>query len=123
MPYLDNISIALFSDTSLSTAMMEIPPTQITRVVLPRLSGFMFTCVDAYLEYLLIRISAPFVQDLRFTISLKGTPTVVRLSAFLATIQNLNFQKAVMPLFPQSVAISFHSEEPSVGPPYSRFTI
>ena len=123
MPYLDNISIALFSDTSFPTTMMEIPPTQITCVVLPRLSRFMFTGVDAYLENLLTRISAPFVQDLRFTISLKVTPTVVCLSAFLATIQNLNFQKAVMSFFPRCVAISFHSEEPSVVPPYSRFTI
>ena len=123
MPHLEDISISFISDSTLPDAVMELPSTQITCVVLSRLSRLMFTGSRTYLENLLTQITTPFLQDLRFTVFLKGIPSVVRLSTFLGTLQNLNFQTAVMTLSSRFIAISCHSDQPSVAPPYAKFAI
>jgi len=123
MPHLENISISFIPDSTLSDAVMELPSTQITCVVLSRLSRLTFKGSSTYLENLLTQIATPFLQDLRLTVFLKGIPSVVRLSAFLGTLQNLKFQTAVMSLSSQSIAISCHSDQPSVAPPYAKFAI
>jgi hypothetical protein len=123
MPHLENISITFLSDYPLPDAMMELPSTQITCVVLPRLLRLIFTGFSTYLENLLTQISAPFLQDLRFTIFLKRIPSVVRLSAFLGTLQNLNFHTAVMQFSRRHITILYHPDQPSVALPYAKFVI
>ena len=123
MPYLEDISINFIQDPPLAHAVIESPSTQITCVVLPRLSRLMFSGFSTYLENLLTQISTPFLQDLRFTIFLKRIPSVVRLSPFLGTLQNLNFQTAVMWFSGRYMTISYHPDQPSVAPPYAKFTI
>ena len=123
MPHLENISIGFLPYAPLPDAVMELPSTQIASVVLPRLSRLIFTGINTYLENLLTQISTPFLQDLRFTIFLKRIPSVVRLSAFLSTLQNLNFQTAVMWFSGRHMSISYHPGQPSVGLPYAKFAI
>ena len=123
MPHLENISISFLSDYPFPDGVMESPSTQITSVVLPRLSRLIFTGFITYLENLLTQISTPFLQDLRFTISLKRIPGVVRLSAFLGTLQNLNFQTAVMQFSGHHMIISYHPDQSSATLPYAKFTI
>lgn len=124
MPYLDNISIEFpHSSLRLPDTAMESQTTLNTRIVLPRLSRLIFTSASAYLDSVLALISTPFLQDLRLTILLTGTPTVVRMSAFLGAIQNLNIRMAVMSFGPGSIVISYHPEQPSVAPLYVKVAI
>lgn len=124
MPHLDNISIEFpHSSIRLPDTVMESQTALITRIELPRLSRLIFTGASAYLDSLLALISTPFLQDLRLTILLMGTPTVVRMSTFLGAIQNLNIRTAVMSFGPGSIAISYHPEQPSVTPLYVKFAI
>jgi hypothetical protein len=48
---------------------------------------------------------------------------VLRMSAFLGTIQNLNFRTAVVSFNQVSLTITYHPEQPSVVPPYFSFNI
>jgi hypothetical protein len=123
MPHLENISIGFLPYAPLPDAVMELPSTQITCVVLPRLSRLIFTGFSTYLENLLTQISTPFLQDLRFTIFLKRIPSVVRLSAFLGTLQNLNFHTAVLWFSARHMTIFYHPGQPSVALPYAKFAI
>ena len=120
MPHLENISINFLSDPPLANAVIDSPSTC---VVLPRLSRLIFTGFNTYLESLLNQIGTPFLQDLRFTVSLKRIPSVVRLSPFLGTLQSLNFQTAVMCFSGRHVTLSYHPDQPSVALPYAKFTI
>ena len=121
MPYLENISISFLQKTPLPGTVMELPSTQITCVVLPRLTRLLFRGCTTYLENLLSQIDTPFLQDLRFTCFSEGFSSVVRLSAFLGTLQNLDFQAAVIRFTRRFIAITYHSDRPSVGSPYANF--
>ena len=123
MPHLDNISISFLPNSPLPDTVVELPHTHITRVALPRLSMFIYAGISLYLENLLTRISAPFLQDFRFTTSSKEVLAVNRLSTFLSTIENPNIGTAVVSFSPVSVTISFHPKQPSVAPPYFVFTV
>ena len=123
MPLLENISIGFVPYVPLPDAVMDLPSTQITCAVLPRLTRLIFAGFSTYLENLLTQISTPFLRDLRFTIFLMGIPSVVCLSAFLGTLQNLNFQTAVMRYSGRYMTISYHPDRPSVSLPYAKFAI
>jgi len=124
MPHLENISIE-FQEPSPPDTVMELWSTQITCVVLPRLSRLVFKGFGTYLENLLTQINTPFLQDLRFTVILMGirSPSLVRLSGFLGTLQNLKFQTAAITFNRRFLIITYHSDQPSVGPQYATFVI
>jgi len=123
MPHLENISIGFYHISPLPDAVMELPSTQITCVVLPRLTRLVFKGCITYLENLLTQINTPFLQDLRSTCFSEGMPSVVRLPSFLGTLQNLNFQTAVMLFSKHHTTISYHSDQPSVAPSYAELYI
>jgi len=123
MPRLENISISFLQPSPLPDTVTELPSTQITCVVLPRLTRLVFRGCTTYLENLLSQIDTPFVQDLRFTCSSKGIPSIVRLSAFLGTLQNLKFQTSVVLFSRQHITISYYSDQPPVAPPFAEFSI
>jgi len=123
MPHLDNISISFLPNSPLPDTVVELPHTHITRFTLPRLSRLIYAGISLYLENLLTRISAPFLQDFRFTTSSKEILAVNRLSTFLGTIKNPNIGTAVVSFSPVSVTITFHPKQPLVAPPYFVFTV
>ena len=123
MPHLDNVSISFLQNSPLPDAVVELPHPHITRVALPRLSRLIYAGISLYLENLLTRISAPFLQDFRFTTSSKEILAVTRLATFLGTIKNPNIGTAVVLFSAVSVTIAFHPKQPSVTPPYFVFTI
>ena len=123
MPHLENISIGFYHISPLPDAVMELLSTQITCVVLPRLTRLVFKGCITYLENLLTQINTPFLQDLRSTCFSEGMPSVVRLPSFLGTLQNLNFQTAVMLFSKHHTTISYHSDQPSVAPSYAELYI
>ena len=123
MPHLDNVSISFLPNSPLPDAVVELPHTHITRVALPRLSRLIYAGISLYLENLLTRISAPFLQDFRFTTSSKEVLAVNRLSTFLGTIKNPNIGTAVVSFSPVSVTIAFRPKQPLVAPPYFVFTV
>jgi hypothetical protein len=126
MPHLENISIGL-EDTYYPDMVVELPRTEIARMVLPKLSRLKYTGMMIYLENLLARISTPVLHDFRFSVFLSeiSTLTVLPLSAFLGTIQNLDFRTAVVSFDRRSFKFTntYHPEQPSVVPPYFSFNI
>src|SRR5216683_2209420 len=127
MPHLENISFGFKEGTYYPDMVMELPRTEITRMVLPKLSRLKYTGIINYLDNLLARISTPVLQDLRFSVFLNeiSTLTVLPLSAFLGTIQNLDFRTAVVSFDQLSFKFTntYHPEQPSVVSPYFSFNI
>jgi hypothetical protein len=122
MPHLENISIEFFPSSPRSETVGELPYPQITRVELPSLSRLIYKGTSPYLNNLLSRISTPFLQY----ISLRTeTPDVVRLSAFLRTVQNekLDFRATVITFYPRTVHVVYYPERPSVSLPYLSISI
>jgi len=124
MPHLENISIEFFPNFSRSETVGELPHPQITRVGLPSLSRLIYTGISPYLNNLLSRISTPFLQYFRLSAGTE-TPDVVRLSAFLGTVQNenLDLRATVVRFYPQAVHIFYHLEWPSISLPYLYISI
>ena len=124
MPLLEDISL-IFNQNAYDPNMLEWPRTQITRVVLPRLSRLQFVGIIHYLDNLLARISTPFLQDFRLLVLLEESSTlaVLRMSAFLGTIQNLDFRTAVVRFYRTSLSITYHPDQAGGVPPYFSFNI
>ena len=121
MPHLEDMFIGFYPESPLPDTVIELSDTQTTRASLPRLSTFEYKGIGAYLEDLLTLIGTPFLQDFRFTLSIRETITVYRLPPFLGTIQNLNLRTALMQFSPQHVTIEYHPGHPSVTLPYLYF--
>jgi len=121
MPRLEDIWISF--DIGAPDAVMEFPQTQITRVVLPRLSRFDYTGVIPYLEHLLTRISTPSLRDFRSCTLSKNPFTARHLSTFLGTIQNLDLRTAMLSFSSCQLAITYYPDQPSVSPPNLVFGI
>jgi len=124
MPHLEDMSL-IFKKNTYDPNMLEWPRTQITRVVLPRFSRLKFIGIILYLDNLLARISTPFLQDFRFSVLLDESSTlaVLRMSAFLGTIQNLDFRTVVVTFNRSSLSITYHPEQAEGVPPYFSFNI
>jgi hypothetical protein len=120
---LENLSLTSPAFPPFPERVRELPHSQITRVVLPRLSRLIYVGTNLYLENLLSRISTPFLQDFRFDASDNETPDIPRLSAFLLTIQNLNLRAIVVSFYPNFAIIQYHPKWPSAAPPYLGFFI
>jgi hypothetical protein len=123
MPHLWNLSISFPIDLNFFDTVFELPDTQTTRIVLPKLSRLSYRGISAYLESLLAQICAPVLQDFHFTPSSQEIPAVHRLPAFLDTIQNFNFQTAVVSFSKLSVAIACRPKQPSVILPHLGFLV
>jgi hypothetical protein len=124
MPHLENIWFGFEEDPDM---VMELARTEITRMVLPKLSRLKYTGIIIYLDNLLARISTPVLHDFRFLVFLtqSSTLTVLSLPTFLGTIQNLDFRTAVISFDQPSFKFTntYHPEQPSVVPPYFSFNI
>ncbi len=123
MPRLENIWISFNIGAPGPDTVMEFPQTQITRVVLPRLSRFDYAGVIPYLENLLTRISTPSLQDFRSCTLSKNPFTARHLSTFLGTIQNLDLRTAMLSFSSCQLAITYYPDQPSVSPPNLVFGI
>ena len=125
MPHLENISIESFPSSSRSENVGESPHPQITRVELPSLSRLIYTGISPYLDNLLSRISAPYLQYISLSALSRENPDLVRLSAFLGTVQNGSFdlRATVVKFYSHSVTIVYHHERPSVSLPYLHISI
>jgi hypothetical protein len=123
MPCLENLSLTFLTFPPFPETARELPHSQITRVVLPRVSRLIYVGTSLYLDNLLSRISTPFLQDFRFEASENETPDIIRLSAFLRTIQNLNLRAIVVSCRPSFAIIQYHPKWPSAAPPYLEFYI
>ena len=123
MPHLENLSISFLQNMPLPYTVMELRNTQTPFIVIPRLSRFIYIGIGTYLEKVLARIRTPLLQDFRFTSSLDGIFAVLSLSAFLDTMQNLNFQKTLVSFSTLSTAIAYHFEQPPVDGPYFVFNV
>lgn len=123
MPHLENISISFLQNMPLPNTVTELRNALIPHVVFPRLSRLIYTGSGTYLKNVLTRISIPSLQDFRFTSYLDDILTVLSLSSLLDTMQNLDFQKALVSVSPLSTAIAYHFEQSSVDGPYFVFNV
>jgi hypothetical protein len=92
LPQLESLWIEFHSpvpNRDVIRQLSEIPT--MTHVTLPNLREFLFGGVSAYLEGLLERIAAPVLESLDVLFSNQLTFTVLQLSQFLQTSQNLTF--------------------------------
>jgi hypothetical protein len=115
MPRLENLSISFGPTFLLSDPDREFWHTDMRRVVLPSIWRLTFTGDSAYLEKLLALISTPLLQCFHATYSPKPSLAVKALSAFLKTIQDIDFRTAVVS-FSGTFAVTYYPERPSDSP-------
>jgi hypothetical protein len=113
MPQLENLSI-IFHTRGVGYAEGELwhTPVQTKLVVLRCLWKLAFTGGSMYLEGMLALISTPLLQCFHVTFFPDQIPTVQSLSAFLGTIQNLNFRMAMVSLS-ETITIAYYPGQPS----------
>jgi hypothetical protein len=101
---------------------VERPPTRTpitTHVAFPNLRLFVFRGVNAYLEALVRRISAPRLEKLGIQFSKQLTFSVPRLLQFMNTTENLRFDSADLEFSRDEVHVKLHPREEAETYPLS----
>jgi hypothetical protein len=116
MPQLEKLLVTilfLVPDQDMERQLEHTPI--MTQVVLPNLRWFVFRGVNAYMEAVVRRITAPRLETFGIRLSRQPTFSFPRLLQFMSTIENFRFNSAKFEFAGDDVSVEVHPREGEMG--------